>query len=289
MTTFAGLETIEVDKVQTDWGRWMIHGPQGTGKTTLASTIAQFGKVLFVDCVGEKGVRSFQGAKYAKNIDVIRPTSITQFDDIYYELADGDHEYIAVIIDSITSVQKMAMRFLMEHNETAVREITRGSEGATMRIWGRSLEIMQDTATYWYGLADGNREFPMHVIMTAQTKIVESEDTGDLTRIPDVQKGALSIVLAAPDYVLYTDVEQNMEALGDDTLPPMNHIVRFGANSEYRTKARVPMDLRGTIPAIIGRDEAPDLARLSRELRIGGAPEAKPAAKKTNTNTTKES
>lgn len=263
---------MSVDELQDDYFRGLIHGPQGSGKTTLSSTIAALGKTLFIDLNGEKGVRSFRGASYAKNIDVVRPTSVTAMDDIYWELDKGNHPYVAVVIDSLTSVQKMTMRFLLGHSETAVREIKQGTAPADIRTWGQSLDVMVDTATFWYGLADGNRPHPMHVIMTAQTKIVEDEIGSISTRTPDVQKGALSIVLASPDYILYTEEEENMDAISDESLPKTKHIVRFGGHPGYRTKARVPVDLRGKIPSVIGRGKsAPDLAALAKVLRVGGS------------------
>lgn len=286
--TIAGLTPLGVDKLPDDYGRWLIHGPQGTGKTTLASTIAECGKTLFIDLNGEKGVRSFRGASYAKNIEVVRPESVTKLDEVFWALDKGGHGYKAVVIDSLTAVQKSTMRYLLGHDETAVKEIKQGTAPADMRTWGQSLDIMQDIATFFYGLADGTRREPMHVVMTAQTKMTENEEMGTISRSPDVQKGALSIVLAAPDYVLYTDVEEDMEALGDDTLPQYRHIVRFGAHPGYRTKARIPANLRGKLPAIIGRGKnPPNLTALSRVLQIGGVPAAaKKAAAATTTTTT---
>ena len=272
MPSIGGVEIAGVEDVKEDYGRWLIHGPQGSGKTTLASTIAQLGKTLFIDLVGEKGTRSFRGAPYAKNIEVVRPLSVTALDDIFWALDAGDSGYNAVIIDSLTAVQKMTMRYLLGHSETAVREIKQGTAPADMRTWGQSLDVMQDTATFWYGLADGNRAHPMHVIMTAQTKIQDDEIAMTTTRTPDVQKGALSLTLAAPDYILYTEEEENIDAIGDDNAPATRHIVRFGGHPGYRTKARVPYDLRGKLPSIIGRGQnPPDLANLSQVLRIGGA------------------
>lgn len=288
MSTFAGLPTIAGgDEEKEDAGKWMIHGPQGSGKTTLASTIAQVGPTLFVDLVGEKGGRSFRGAPYEGNITTVRPTSVTQFDKLFWELDKGEHPFKAVILDSATSLQKMALRFLMGHTETAVREIKNGTAPADQRTWGESLNIMTDTATFWYGLADGNRPNPMHVIMTAQTKVMENELTGQTSRQPDVQKGALQIMLAAPDYVVYTDLEEDFDADSEDG-PVYRHIARFGANPDYRTKARIPVNLRGKLPSILGRKNPPDLAKLSRVLGIGGAqlPAKKAAAAKTTTTTT---
>jgi hypothetical protein len=271
----AGVDVMGVDDLPSDYGRWLIHGPQGSGKTTLASTVARCGKTLFIDTTGEKGVRSFQGADYARNIDVVRPSSVTKMDDIFWELNKGSSGYKAVVIDSLTGVQKMTMRYLLGHDETAVREIKQGTAPADIRTWGQSLDVMVDTATFWFGLADGNRPNPMHVVMTAQTKVLEDEVGALRTRTPDVQKGALSIVLASCDYILYTEEEENMDAIGDDSLPATRHIVRFGGHPGYRTKARVPVSLRGKIPSVLGRgSSSPDLTSLSRVLGIGGVPSA---------------
>lgn len=269
-----GVAFQSIDEVQDDYGRWLIHGPQGTGKTTLASTIAEAGKTLFIDLVGEKGIRSFKGAPYAKNLVIARPQSITALDDLYWWLDKGEHDYTAVVIDSLTSVQKMTMRFLLGHDETAVREIRQGTAPADIRTWGQALDVMVDTATFWYGLADGQRKRPLHVVMTAQTKVAEDNESGNVLRTPDVQKGALSITLASPDYIVYTDVEENADHMADDTLPPVNYIVRFGSHPGYRTKARLPYHLRGKIPPILGRQRPTSLVQLSRVLGIGGVPAA---------------
>jgi len=272
-----GLKLMTSEEVPEDYGRWLIHGPQGTGKTTLASTIAECGPTLFIDTTGEKGIRSFRGAPYAKNITIVRPTSVTQLDDLYWELAKGNHPYVAVVLDSLTGIQKLTMRFLLGHDETAVREIRKGVAPADMRTWGQALDVMVDTATYWYGLADGNRPKPMHVVMTAQTKIKEGDElTGGLTSLtPDVQKGALSIVLACPDYILFTDVEDNMDYLSDETQSPVHHIVKFGSHPGFRTKARVPFNLRGKVPPVLGRKSPTSLTQISRVLGIGGLPPVK--------------
>lgn len=277
----AGVDFVGMDDVPNDYGRWLIHGPQGSGKTVLASTIAELGKTLFIDLTGEKGIRSFMGAPYAGNITIARPTSVTALDDLFWWLNAGKHDFAAVVIDSLTSVQKMTMRYLLGHDETAVREIRQGTAPADIRTWGQSLDVMVDTATFWHGLADGQRSKPMHVVMTAQTKITEDEDSGATRRTPDVQKGALSITLAAPDYIVYTDVEDNIDHISDQSLPPVNHIVRFGSHPAYRTKARLPFHLRGKIPPVLGRKNPTSLAQLSRVLGIGGAT-ASPSAAETN-------
>lgn len=276
---FAGISGMEAldDADPPDYGKWLILGPQGAGKSTLASTLGQIGKTLFIDLIGEHGTQSFKGAPWAKNVDIRRPHSITALDDMFWVLAKGDHDYKCAVIDSVTGVQKMANRFISGHDETAVREIRKGATPMDMRAWGQTLDIMTDLATFWYSLADSTRPKPMHIAMTAQTKYTDSEDGGMTVRTPDVQKGALSILRATPAYILYVDVEENMDALSDESLPPMNHIVRFGSDPAYSTKARVPYQLRGKIPPVLGRKKPTSLYELSRVLRIGGVPD-KPAA-----------
>lgn len=117
----------------------------------------------------------------------------------------------------------------------------------------------------------------MHVIMTAQTKFKEDQETGESVATPDVQKGALSATLATPDYIFYTDLEDNPDAVADEDLAPVNHIVRFGANPQYMTKGRVPVSLRGKFPPVFGRKTAPSLITLGRALQVGGIPAKKKA------------
>lgn len=283
--TLAGLNLMGTDDVPDDYGRWLIHGPQGSGKTTLASTIAELGPTLYVDLTGEKGIRSFKGASYANNITVVRPTSVTQFDELFWALDKGEGDFVAVVVDSLTSVQKMTMRFMLGHSETAVKEIKQGTAPADQRTWGQTLDIMTDFATFWYGLADGNRPRPLHVVMTAQTKVTDDEIAASTTRTPDVQKGALSIVLAAPDYIVYTEEEPDYDNPTDTGEVPNRHVTRFGGHPGYRTKARIPVPLRGKIPSVLGRTpvdpndprkgyKSANLAQLSRILGIGGATKA---------------
>ena len=276
---FAGINIVDINEEQPDYGRWLILGPPGGGKTTLAATIAELGKTLFIDLAGEKGTRSFRNAPHARRIDVIRPDSITALDDVFWALDKGDHDYKAVVIDSLTAAQKMTMRFLTGASETAVREIRQGTAPADQRTWGQALDVMTDMTVFWYGLADGNRKEPMHVVMTAQVKMVEDEINGGVRRSPDVQRGAQSIIRATPNYIIYADVEEDLDSTGRDDGPSLKHIVRFGTDPEYGTKARIPYNLRGKVPSVLGRDRPVTLEKLSRFLGVGGVPERKPAAK----------
>lgn len=282
--TLAGLSLATVDEVSSDYLKVLLHGETGTGKTTTASTVARAGKTLLVDLTGEHGARSFQGSSYAHNVTVVRPGSVTEIDDLYWALAKDNHGYQAVILDSLTSLQKMSMRYMLGHSETAVREIKKGSAPAGFQTWGQTLDVMTDTATFWYGLADQNRKNPMHVIMTCQTRLDEDDD-GNEVYFPDVQRGARSITLATPDYVCFTDMETNDSAdMFDDSTPSDRHVVRFGNDRKWKLKARVPVDLRGHMPSVMGRKKPLDLITLGQSLRVGGCTVADDVAKKEKTS-----
>jgi len=280
-----GISVVDTEKEsERDRGRFLLYGPPGSGKSYLSSMVAAFGPTLYLDLVGEKGTRSFQGAPWAKNITVVRPDSVTAMDDLFWMLKRGEHPFKAVVVDSATSMQKMTMRYLTKANETAVREIQLEAAPASMQTWGRALDVMTDLGTFWFGLADGDGVAPMHVVIVAQQKVVENEFTGETTRTIDVQKGAINGIISNADFVIYTDVEPNDAAVGEND-PPMRHIALFGSHPGYVTKARVPVHLRGKFPPVLGRSGALSLSNLSRQLELGGVPalKKKPAASPDNT------
>src|SRR3546814_3714270 len=106
---------------------------------------------------GERGSRSWLGTPWANNITVVRPKSIQQMDDIFYAPDRGEGDFKAVVLDILTGLQKVTMRFLLGHSETAVREIAQGVAPTDQRIWGQALDIMLDIPTLWYSISDAER------------------------------------------------------------------------------------------------------------------------------------
>lgn len=264
--TIPGLAIESSANMKRDRMRVLIHGFPGTGKSYYASTIAQLGKTLYVDLIGEKGCLSFKGAEWEPNIDIVRPKSVVELQAIYKALAAGNHPYQAVVLDSLSAAQKSATRFLLGYEEDAVAEIRKGRSGPDMRTWGNVLEIMTDISTFWHSLADGQRKAPMHVVFTCQTKGHE-DDEGNTRLYPDVSKGSRAIAMATPDYVLYTDWEEI--AAEDGSGLTMRHVVRIGPDMRVATKARIPLNLQNKIPPVLGLSETPlSLAALAKTLGV---------------------
>lgn len=267
-TAFAGIPTFLANDMPRDHLRVLIHGPQGSGKTRLASSIAELGPSLFIDLAAEKGTESFKGAPWAGNVTVIRPNTITALDDIYWQLAAGGHGFASVVLDSLSAAQKTAMRFLLGHDESAVREISRKGSAANRQTWGQLLDVMTDLCTFWMGLADGDRATPMHVAFTSQSKLYEDDD-GATRAYPDVSAGSRAIALATPNFVLYTDQEEYPKEDGE---LGSRHIVRLGYDSRVYTKGRLPDHLHGKIPSVLGRTAPLTLAKFALALGIVSPP-----------------
>jgi len=261
--TIAGLSVMPASSTRPDAMKVLIHGLPGSGKTTLASSIAAQGKTLFVDLIGERGTMSFRGAPYEKNIDVVRPKSVVELTGIQRYLAKGDHDYTAVVLDSISAAQNSAMRFQLNYDEDTVTEIRKGRQTADQRTWGVVGEIMTDISLFWMALAESQRKKPIHVIFTSQTKMKTGVD-GEAKLYPDVSPKSLAAAMAAPDYVFYTDV---VEDLLDDGSAAMKHVVRVLPDPNYAIKARIPEALQSKIPPVLGMDgKRPSLTTLGQVL-----------------------
>ena len=94
--TFGGVRALAADAMPQDHLRVLIHGAQGSGKTYLASSVAELGPTLYIDLVGEKGTESFRGAPWAGNVTVLRPTTVQQLDLPAAEAADLKERLTAV-------------------------------------------------------------------------------------------------------------------------------------------------------------------------------------------------
>lgn len=260
-----GLKPVDTSKSRM---KVLIYGEPGSGKTRLASTIADQGaKTLFLDFVGEHGTASFAGAPYAKNIDVYQVDTVEALDKVYYHLKSGKHDYDALVVDSLTAMQNYAERFAQGFQETSIKEISRGTQTqSSFQVWGKSNMVMTEVAKFFSDLASPSNVRPIDVVFIAHATAKTNDISNEVERTIAVQSGARAGILASMDYVLFTEVIPNME--GDPEVDPSQHIVRFGAHPGYVTKARVPQDKLGNIPPILGLKSPLSLTKLGGALGI---------------------
>lgn len=275
----AGITPMTSDDSDDFLFRVLITGQAGSGKSYLASSIAELGPTAYIDLPGENGAISFRGAPWAKNVTTYQVRSATQLDDLYWQLAKGDHPYRCVVVDSVSAFQTLLSRYLLGRPEDSVREIKRMSDkevktGQTFGYWDQVRDHTLDLGMFWYDLARPDRKRPMHVAMVIQSTLHEEfrkDGNGNDVVVssewqPYLQpKTAYNRFLAIPSYVLHTLQEPGMDANGEAM---MKHVTRIQRSEKFYAKSRIPADLHGKIPPVLGRDKAFSLGRLAKALRI---------------------
>jgi len=139
---------------------FMVYGEPGSGKTYLAAT-AQDSEdtkpILFLDVEG--GVTTL---RKRKDVDVVAVRSMDDVTRVHNDLfRDTSHYYKTVILDSLSELQKLDMRTVMQAEKDKSPTPERVDVDApTQRAWGISGEHVRRVVRAY-------RDLPCHTIMTA--------------------------------------------------------------------------------------------------------------------------
>lgn len=246
-------DIIDLDDSGPDKFKGLFHGPQGAGKTTLATSIAETCKTVVIDLPGEKGIKSIKKMPYSKNIKLLRPTSTDQLTEIFWDLQTDDGPVKgaeAVVLESASAYSQMCIRKILGIPEDTVRPIGQSVKGMQIQDWGTLLAYMTDLATFWYGLADGTTANPLHVIMTCQSKRVLDEDTGEWKVTLDLSEGSRGPVLSSPDYIGYCFIEPGES--DDPEKEVWEYKVRFGPHDTISTKVHEDVEVNEKLVSMGG-------------------------------------
>lgn len=136
----------------------VVYARPKVGKTRFAASAPD---CLIIDC-DEKGTDST-----IDDLDpmVVRITTWTELNDVYWYLASGDHPYKSVAIDTVSSLQTLAMNFVL--GDEASRDASRDPDQPSQRIYQKVSQIMKIAITNF-------RNLPMNVIFTAHTRTKET-------------------------------------------------------------------------------------------------------------------
>lgn len=171
--------------------RCLWYGRNGKGKTRLACSTGVAGIKTLIFDVNEEGTQSVKNYPNC----FVRP--IKTWEDFifgYWFLKSGNHDYGAVVIDTLTQLQKVCMRQVL--NEAEDRDPNRPPNLPQRNQWGQMTETMRPKI---YDM----RNLPMHVIFVCQERVDkgsdEEEESGDIRAryVPDLSPGVRGDAMAA--------------------------------------------------------------------------------------------
>jgi len=131
----------------------LIYGDSGVGKTTLAATAAELGKVLFIDA--ESGAK-FINEKYSDKIDLLVLNDAKLLDEVLKP--ENLKEYKTIIIDSATEVMKKL-----------IDKVKGNKDKPTLADWGLIITQME---SYFRKL----RDLDKNIILVALSQEKGDED-----------------------------------------------------------------------------------------------------------------
>ena len=218
---------------------WVIYGKNGTGKTTLLSTVDN---VLIL--AAEDGTLSLRGK--AKNARKILVDTWDKLESIYWLLRNGNYvadggieikarggsfvvKYLA--IDTITKLSEVCMRNVVLGDKESDK--SRDLIKRTLRDWGD----MTDKMKYWLQQFE---ELPLQrVYLFQETANSEDVDSEEFSIFPAVSKSLRTYVMSEADIIARTYISRGETGV--------QYRLSAAPNPMYVTKDRTSVINKGAI------------------------------------------
>jgi len=218
---------VDITPESEEFIKCLFYGPNGTGKTTVSGTFP--GPVLVLD-VNERGTRvlaSTDGHCKKRLVDTFE-----MFVQAYWFLKSGKHQFKTVVIDNLTTLQEVCMRYVM--NKEADFDLSKDMDLPTKRDWGGMSQLMKRWAIDF-------RNLPMNVVFIAQEKKDNDDDleSDEASVYPQISPSVRGILGAAVDVIGRTYVSEKVDAKTGTTLT--RFCMRLTPGPRYQAKIRLPI------------------------------------------------
>lgn len=236
--------------------KFLIYSRNKKGKTTFGLS-AGVDKTLIID--PENGTDEMR----SKNPHVWPIDKWEDIDDALNYLRFEDHPYQWVVVDGLTKLSNMSLKYVMKLQEE--RSLDRIPGMVQQRDYGKSGELMKDMLTRFHAM-------PMGVVFTAQERQDGAYDDNDdddaeeaaVAYVPDLPRGVRGVANSL------VDVIGRLYVVNLDSEPPKaERRLWIGESVKYDTGYRSDFAL----PPMVRNPSIPKLVRL---MRTGSA---KPPAK----------
>lgn len=240
--------------------RVALYGRAGSGKTTLA---ASFPKPLLLDVNGEEGTDSVADVK---GLQVLPVETWEDFEQLYWYLEDGDHDFETVIVDTVTNLQELAIKEVAAANKKKAKGDDGGWGTMTKQMWGEVSSMLKTWITNFRNLKG------LNVVFLAQERIFnmgDEADNDDNQIAPEVGPRMMpsvgSTLNAAVDLVGHCFIREDHKRKKDKNgkvkeVRSTQYCLRIGPHAYYTTKVRKPRDAE--VPSFLIDATYDDLVEL---------------------------
>lgn len=208
--------------------RFLFYGPSGAGKTRLS---ASGPKTILID-VNEKGTAS---VRKDYNPHVYPVDYWTDFQDIYWFLRAGKHDYKTFALDGVTAMQNLCMKFVL--GDERARDASRDPDMPSRAVWGKVGELMKTQITNF-------RNLPMNGVFTALVRSKQGgegdDDMAEMTYGPACSPSIAGHLEAAVDTIGHLSVirTQKVDKKTKRTTTVVRRRLITGPSERYLTKDR---------------------------------------------------
>lgn len=209
----------------------LAYGRSGTGKTTFASTFPGPALLLDIREMGTDSVSNVKGLKVAKI------TEWKQFEEVYWYLEKGNHEFKTVIIDQITQLQDLAIAHAMKENGKDP------TDQISKRDWGQGAGLMKTWLLNYRDLIDKG----IHVVFLAHDRVAggtedeSGEDQIDPSVGPRIMPSVASFLNGAVKIIGNTFIRESFKIVNKRKKRRVEYSMRIGPHAYFTTKTRSPV------------------------------------------------
>lgn len=219
-----------------------FYGGSGTGKTTLSCSFP--GPALLLD-INDKGSDSVSDVK---NLKVLNCETWDDYEQAYWYLKKKPGLYETVITDTITELQDLALRRVLEDSNREPGSLL------TKKDWGEVSSMMKTVITNF-------RNLDMNVVFNAQDRIFNGgdeldDDDGQIKPEvgPRLMPSVATHLCASVSIVGNTFIREKIRRIKNKDKKiveekDMKYCLRIGPHAYYTTKVRKPKAIE--VPAFI--------------------------------------
>lgn len=198
-----------------------LYGRNKVGKTQFACSSEL--KTLIIDC-NEKG---FASVRKRPNVDIYEVSRWEDVEPIYWFLRTGNHDYKVIVIDTITMLASVGMKWVLK--DDLERDMTKDPLTPDRRSYLKLGEMLKDFIIRF-------RNLPYHIIFTAQEKTSTDDDEEGNTLIethPELSPAPRSVLLSSTNVIGRIYVREVEKEVKGNTKKVMERRMLLGSFPKY--------------------------------------------------------